>query len=497
MSFYKSKISSPLVDYLLRESIYRENPKLITKSYELLKFINYILDRDVVFNNSLRFYEGGVVDESSIHCNSEKLLSINSQLFNGLSFERVSFGIHITNIPFIPSYYVGVKGDKRGVNETQLTKTVDIPWNQLVKIYGSKNKRFIKRSVFTLEKYQLIYIDDRHGKGWRNRRVCLTTLGYDVLNCEIQKYIYQLIYDKDQRRRNSKSKSRRGYNKIVYDDMILDNTKFIIDGVSNYEDLISMVSYLPYESQSSQYVTLEQSIRGSYKELEFHEKTGRIYSPLHRMNKGLTRSIEVRGKPYSASLDMRCCHLTLLGRFVSDLVSPGGGLTFDLMSEVRQWEGLFCDTQNHPRDVIRRQIETDYGYVFEDDQSMKDSLNYFINGSGSEGSRKCRRWLRENFPTIHRIWSSQSDVKQTGVKISKFYESKIFRGSTVEKLMFKYGLYIHIVDKHDEIVIFSKTRSKTDRFISEFKSEVNNSLGMDLPFDVEYRTDEVLVEEVV
>ena len=193
----------------------------------------------------------------------------------------------------------------------------------------------------------------------------------------------------------------------------------------------------------------------------------------------------LRGKPYSRVLDIRACHPTFWARFILDYICnkkkdyelinntidipiniisnvynntispisyslpPLGSLHYsygnvdELVNECSKWTAFWINHDIDPRELIAQDLGNG-----ETKETVKQLVNSAMNGS----ENRVFKWICQNYPALSSIWL-QTDLKLTGVQISKFYETRLILDPGLFELAAELGL--DILAEHDGLGIFA------------------------------------------
>ena len=216
-----------------------------------------------------------------------------------------------------------------------------------------------------------------------------------------------------------------------------------------------------------------------------NEKDGRIHHVWVLMKSDARPLFRLRGKPYSRVLDIRACHPTFWASFVLDYLckkkkdyklinntiettnnaisnisnntispisyslSPLGSLHYsygnvdELVNECSKWTAFWINHDIDPRELIAQDLGNG-----ETKETVKQLVNSAMNGS----ENRVFKWICQNYPALSSIWL-QTDLKLTGVQISKFYETRLILDPGIFELAAELGL--DILAEHDGYAIFA------------------------------------------
>jgi len=197
----------------------------------------------------------------------------------------------------------------------------------------------------------------------------LTNLCHNLLSDTNWEYLYLLMNDKKEKRRNQIRISKRGYHKKVYRD-VRDEIKRTIDGISfDLNKLSKVVNTYPVEEKARIGCLLVDIIEKDYKDLTFNSSDGRVWNVLTQLPSEIRSIIEINNLIALMIVDMRSCHPTFWGRYISSIeTSP------EIEKEVEKYDLIFRGRMD-PKDY--------FSQLFGVPRSeMKMVLNQYINGKG-------------------------------------------------------------------------------------------------------------------
>jgi len=482
---YRSKLSTPLISALETREIFCSNPRLIGRVFKFLGYIGFLQlnaksPKKTIGAGSPKSRTASrkfLNREIFYNYNSSSIFYYPSQFY--LTTSSHSNFLTYTYFSYYPPNYDTENGTRAPIFEPYILKLASIHWTKTEDILGEK---YYSEVIRTLVDLGIIYCDFKSMKGEKTYWFAITETGYDLLNSSQTEYIYHKIYNRDEKRNRNKRIKRHGYQNKIYADPILQNAKAVIDGINNLGEMTEIAEGLKESSRLAANHLIDSIIEKDYKHLEILDHTGRFYSPMHMLPKPVKAAATINGKSLAMSVDVRSCHPSLFGLYVrslTDCPSP------ELEAEIVQYNRLFCDPKNHPRDVIRAEILADFKRDFTNDE-IKKGLNTFINGSRGnlkEGNpaRYIRLWLEQNYPTIFAIWNRGGTraAKQTGNNISKRWERAIFRAPEVLDKANELGIYIY--DNHDELLIYG-SKPKAKQFTKWFKARAKEVTGQQIQF---------------
>ena len=175
------------------------------------------------------------------------------------------------------------------------------------------------------------------------------------------------------------------------------------------------------------------------------------------------KTLECNGMKHSACLDIRSCHGTFWGLYVKSTDA-----SVDL-SEVLRWNAIFLGEEK-PVVYFQRKM-MNFLTRKPSLKLVKDVLNKYFNGFGRDHStnelrinkgeeddskntlRALEYVISEEFPSLIAAWK-KTNIKETGINISRFFEQKIMQDGRLFELAKEMGVVI--VQEHDGFSVFSK-----------------------------------------
>jgi hypothetical protein len=212
-------------------------------------------------------------------------------------------------------------------------------------------------------------------------------------------------------------------------------------------------------------------------------KEGRIYHSFIALPEEYRPFALFNGNPYVATVDIRACWPTFLGKFLRDFYQywmkasrldvseapPNAGEIAEylkrevnlaaLEKEVARWIKLFTDTSTDPRDAIMAAIGIQI-----DREDMKKCLNTWLNGAKKYERVTDGRWNMKNitaleswfattFPNMAKVWSVD-ERDQTGQWLGDFYEGDIML--TPRLYAYAESLGLTLSYEYDGVGVFAK-----------------------------------------
>ena len=291
------------------------------------------------------------------------------------------------------------------------------------------------------------------------RKFTITPLGRNLLADGNYQWLYKLLKDPVIRRRNLVAISRRKANRRVYADPMMRLIDEFNHTVTFEKDaLLAELEKDKVECKArydyALHILLDFETRW-FTELEV--KNGRIYHSFIALPREYRPFALFKGNPYVATLDMRACWPTFLGKLLRDLyefwlrtcqqndaqANPttdeiGSYLKTEvnlvaLENECAHWKRLFTDTSTDPRDAIMAAIGI---RIHRDD--MKECLNTWLNGAKKyervtdgrwnlTNTRALEAWFTATFPNMAKVWNMDvlQERRRTGECLGDFYEGEI------------------------------------------------------------------------
>jgi len=193
-------------------------------------------------------------------------------------------------------------------------------------------------------------------------------------------------------------------------------------------------------------------------EITVNPKTGRYYDILKFLPKEFQRYIKMANTSICVGIDMRAGHPTLFGFLIRDTYTAEmteiDKKALDI--EIDNYITLFTG-DNDPRQEMATFCGCD---VYE----LKDVFNKYLNGGTPQYSHRLDQFLTTRFPNMIKLWKNYIPLAETGCRISKHYESKIFRSDAVltRLKMRKLSGNIRLAEKHDELIIYAEYQHDVD-----------------------------------
>ncbi len=345
---------------------------------------------------------------------------------------------------------------------------------------------------------------DRTSRSGSVSRYRLTEFGVLLLIDKDREYLRKGQNDPKIHRRFQKKLSKKKSRINDSEDLVISKTlRNILDlkldraGFEEYwENMDCALSYEEYYEKQYSLISIEAK---KFKKLKRCKTDGRIHHPWVLMKSDLRPLFSLRGKKYLLTIDIRSCHPTFWGKYIYDLsgisqflvlnedikeelntkynkltnltiydnsiyqdpiptfptssISPISSIppaslhyltcnVDKIVEEYVKWTRFWTDPNLDPK----QQIIADLGGAFSRDE-VKDLINSSINGQRNQ----VFRWIENNYPALFEIWN-QTDLKTTGVQISKLYETRLILDPGLFELAAELGL--DILPEHDGAGLF-------------------------------------------
>ena len=327
-------------------------------------------------------------------------------------------------------------------------------------------------------------------KNGKVSRFKISDLGMRLLVDGKREYLRKLHNDPDEdnRVRNNRRLKKKRQNEVLGTvESIINNNLFDLE--YSKEDFARFWrEKCVYFTPGEQFNVLHSLINikhGSFNDVIKNHKDGRIHHIWVLMKSDARPLFRLRGKPYSRILDIRACHPTFWASFVLDYLcdnkkdyklinnnidipsnaisnisnntissisyslSPLGSLHYsygnvdELVNEWSKWTTLWTNPDIDPRELIAQDLGKG-----ETKETVKELVNSAMNGSENQ----VFKWICQNYPALSSIWL-QTDLKLTGVQISKFYETRLILDPELFDLSAQLG--VDILPEHDGLGIFA------------------------------------------
>ena len=352
-----------------------------------------------------------------------------------------------------------------------------------------------KSAISVLDSLGILYkcqngFYNKFTKDGKVSRFKITDLGMRLLVDGQREYLRKLHNDPDEDRRvrnNRRLKKKRQKDVLGPVESIINNNLFDLE--YSKEDLERFwrekcAYFTPGEQFNINY-SIDKIKHGSFNDIIKNEKDGRIHHIWVLMKSDARPLFRLRGKPYSRVLDIRACHPTFWASFVldylckkkkdyelinntidipSNIISnvynntispisyslpPLGSLHYsygnvdELVNEWSKWTALWTNPDIDPRNLIAQDLGNG---------ETKDTVKLLVNSAMNGYKNGVFKWICKNYPALSSIWL-QTDLKLTGVQISKFYETRLILDPGIVELAAELGL--DILAEHDGYAIFA------------------------------------------
>lgn len=303
----------------------------------------------------------------------------------------------------------------------------------------------------------ILDIDHRYeftpNKAGHCKKYKVTDYGCRLVHSSNMAYLKALKDDPALRRQNQKSISKRKVMSKTLENPVLD---YVHDGLKHLSfdcgALERTIAKSAWSDAQKTNVsgTLRTIAEKTFKEPEFTEEDGRIHHEVVRLKSDARFLLRYKGMPYKAAVDIRCCHPTFFSSYLRShpytlhYVTHKGDMLAALEHEHKKWIGVFCDTEEHPKEVVRKACR------FADVETAKAAMNQSLNGS--KRFPKYLAWLKREFPTLYEIWQ-KTDVKATGNAIARKFEHELILHTGLCERAEAMG--VKILPEHDGFGVFA------------------------------------------
>lgn len=365
-------------------------------------------------------------------------------------------------------------------------------WFYCLGLHKEENKKSIGSNYFKvfeiLKDMGWLIVDDRYFKtldAGITKSYIFTKPAVDAVENYFKCRVAKIT--KEDREVFKKRAKRRGYFKDYYGNILLDEVKKNIDSVADNMDISEIIPRLEKLRAETKEKTpmkklsnlrcIENIFDRNYKELSFNKKTGRVYNPLNNLSLPIRKALKPQGLPWALSIDARSEVPTMLAKHLRRLNSEPSEA---FLKECSEWESVFCADESPRKKIALDLKEMGEGEISE--FNIKKGLNIGLNGGMDWQTVPVRKWFKEKFPEMHRVWWNSSR-KDTVSQISREFERPIFRSCEVYQRAIRSGLTI--IDCHDEIMIYGdiiKARKFANWFINRAKRV--SGIGMQFKIDI-------------
>lgn len=334
--------------------------------------------------------------------------------------------------------------------------------------------------IHNLEKLDLLkvtrFFRRQYSMSIKDKGVCYSYLLTDKclvgLTDTNKEYLVQLFNDPQAKRRNQKRISKRGHNKIVYND-IRDNLKATTDSISfNVLEVVKVVDSMPPLKSAFTYRLLIDIVEKNYSDLKFNPTDNRVWTPFTQLPAEVKKLIMVKGYKQQQVIDIRSCYPSLFATYIKSLFPTDSMLPV----EVIKWNDLFLTKELDPKTWLATQLG------LERSQIKKVMIEYFNGQRITKGSpfEKFDKWLQQEFPTMYRLWKT-TDIKQTGNNIGKHLETKLM----LSPLIYNMATTLNIVlgYEYDGLSLYAKNDSRCLEFTRYLEKMSRFLLGIQLVFE--------------
>ena len=423
----------------------------------------------------------------------------------GRKFTNVKVGVELDSLLsreslFFGDGYKGISACQRFMElvawfSTQTEEnTAGIGREKIADLFNAYKMNY-KSANLVLESLGILYkcqngFYNKFTKDGKVSRFKITELGWRLLVDGQREYLRKLHNDPDEDRRvrnNRRLKKKRQKDVLGPVESIINNNLFDLE--------YSKEDFARFWREKCAFFTIDEQFNINYSiikigESDFNEivrndEDGRIHHVWVLMKSDARPLFQLRGKPYSRILDIRACHPTFWALFILDYlydkkkdyelidntidipsniisnvynntISPisyslpplaslhySYGNVDELVNECSKWTAFWINHDIDPRELIAQDLGNG-----ETKETVKQLVNSAMNGS----ENRVFKWICQNYPALSSIWL-QTDLKLTGVQISKFYETRLILDPGLFELAAE--LEIDILPEHDGLGIFA------------------------------------------
>jgi hypothetical protein len=290
------------------------------------------------------------------------------------------------------------------------------------------------------------------------RRFTITPECRQLLTDANYQWLYKLLADPKVRRQNQVAISKRKPTRLVYADPMMRIIDDLHHGVKfQREGLLALMNHqeaVAPKRRRSAFHNLLALERRKFKELKVKE--GRIFNYFVALPEEYRPLAIYKDKPYIATLDIRSCHPTFLGKALLDFYANEAAIVSAALNgnlsqqafeaEYRQWTDMFVHPTIDPRDAIK--AEAGIPLVRED---VKECLNTWLNGAKKfqhrtdkrwdyKNNRRLEAWFQGRFPEMAKVWTVMQHRRITGRCIMEEYELPLMADPAIYALGDELGL---------------------------------------------------------
>ena len=423
----------------------------------------------------------------------------------GRKFTNVKVGVELDSLLsreslFFGESYIGISACQRFMElvawfSTQTDEnTAGIGREKIADLFNAYKINY-KSAISVLDSVGILY---KCRNGFHNKftnkgkvsRFKITELGWRLLVDGQREYLRKLHNDPDEDRRvrnNRRLKKKRQKDVLGPVESIINNNLFDLE--------YSKEDFARFWREKCAFFTIDEQFNINYSiikigESDFNEivrndEDGRIHHVWVLMKSDARPLFRLRGNPYSRILDIRACHPTFWALFILDYlydkkkdyelidntidipsnaisnisnntISPityslpslgslhySYGNVDELVNECSKWTAFWINPDIDPRELIAQDLGNG-----ETKETVKQLVNSAMNGS----ENRVFKWICKNYPALSSIWL-QTDLKLTGVQISKFYETRLILDPGIFELAAELGL--DILAEHDGLGVFA------------------------------------------
>ena len=329
---------------------------------------------------------------------------------------------------------------------------------------------------------------DKH----QTRRYTINPYGIQILKDYNNRKLNDLQYNKMVIRKLQKTKSMRKSRYTPSNDIACNEIKETIQKITlpkdNWTEWVESQDLSDAGKEHAK--TLIVNILEESTKLKRNKSDGRISNPATMLPVCLRNDIQINGRCYYRSIDIRSCHWSLLSLLLptlSSILTENVDIGVSLREEIVRWNELFLSRTTNPRVIISKQSGIP-------ENRLKEVMNSFLNSKGfkkvnnkwviinkKSNESKLNEWFKLNFPTIHHVWIN-SDIKSTGNNISKQFETKLMLDSRIFEKRKECNLELLYSYDGYEVYCNDQDQKNLDKFLDFIEQLSEEILGIKLVF---------------
>lgn len=395
-------------------------------------------------------------------------------------------------------------------------------FKQLNPRYKQSLDEYVAMNLLEIHTPYHFNLNDRSKGFCRSYRI--TNDGYNLILNTLKKEYQQLTLSKSKRSKVSY------YNKpaLQHQHMLLDFAGVSL--IANKESINNAVSRYPIEKQSYVYTLIIDIINKDYKKLQNNTSDNRVYNILTQLPKEVKPYLSFNNHSYIKTIDGRSFQFSLFGLYIKNHVETSAVVdesvkrlvsnkkvtpdapppihTQAKLTECSKPLQTLAKVDVHPIDYkkVNQEVEEWHKLVLNPDKSVDVILGKmvgvspkqfkhmricYLNGayrnadqslarSAPKEYRKLDNYIQTHYPTLYKVWVSIEDIKQTGTRINKMFETKLFQHPSIYNKLKQWKL--SVINENDGFSVYGEANNGYNKLVDHIVALSKKLFGIQMIF---------------